>query len=284
MSNQHSPQERDIETWTLNDSGRFTGPEFWRGDEFPGPEYLKVVSLAALQDREAELEKERDEAKRLFEVELRAHAAIGRRVEEFRRHTTSNAVFEAISENAELRDRANRAEAALKWAVGWIEACSEIPVEDDEAEDHAQFLAANALLATSGAKPPAPCSDRASTQGGDAVDPAGAARKGRTVLTGAGSDGGSGPQDLRQAVRETLCDDATCSRCRHLQDALDSTQPPAPVPSGASGDWPEIIVARDPVCVGAGVCLVESEDEHKVLVEDGWETRKYVPAESGGEQ
>jgi len=35
----------------------------------------------------------------------------------------------------------------LAWALGWIEACDEVPVADDEAEDLARFLAAKELLA-----------------------------------------------------------------------------------------------------------------------------------------
>jgi len=43
----------EVQKWTLWPNGTFSGPEFWRGDEFPGPETLNVVwekdHLAALE-------------------------------------------------------------------------------------------------------------------------------------------------------------------------------------------------------------------------------------------
>jgi hypothetical protein len=39
----------ELETWRLDISGHFSGPEFWRGDEFPGPEAITVLYLPAVK-------------------------------------------------------------------------------------------------------------------------------------------------------------------------------------------------------------------------------------------
>jgi hypothetical protein len=112
-----------------------------------------------------------------------------------------------------------------------------------------------------GTKPPAPCSDP-EVEDLRAVD-----RMARRLfhLPSGNTPSASQRDEARLAIAR-----------------LASTQPPVPVPSGASGDWPEVFLSRPTPEADPENYEVWQRDNPPTEYEA--ETRKYVPAESEGKR